>query len=112
LQTVRCKIAESARTFGQDSADQGASLSILGSVERLGNDSSQFSAPRFMPARQSNETTRGLWGRSLLDRPAGLLLTGAGIFVADWMIRREEKQLELAFGQEWVRYKRQVRRWL
>jgi len=30
----------------------------------------------------------------------------------DLFIRREEKQLEEDFGQEWVRYKKQVRRWI
>jgi protein-S-isoprenylcysteine O-methyltransferase Ste14 len=47
-----------------------------------------------------------------LGSPGGLLLTAIAILVADFMIRREERQLERDFGEEWVRYKSQVRRWL
>ena len=46
-----------------------------------------------------------------LGTPAGILLTAMNIPLADWMIRREEKQLEREFGEEWLRYKSQVRRW-
>jgi protein-S-isoprenylcysteine O-methyltransferase Ste14 len=42
----------------------------------------------------------------------GLLLTGFATLAADFMIRREERQLEREFGEEWVRYKNQVRRWI
>lgn len=48
----------------------------------------------------------------ILGSPMGILLTAINIVVADIMIRREEKQLALAFGEDWLRYKRQVRRWL
>jgi protein-S-isoprenylcysteine O-methyltransferase Ste14 len=44
--------------------------------------------------------------------PSGLVLTSLNILVVDFMIRREEKQLERAFGEEWVSYRNRVRRWL
>jgi protein-S-isoprenylcysteine O-methyltransferase Ste14 len=47
-----------------------------------------------------------------LGSPAGLLLTMLHLPFLDLFIRREEKQLERAFGDEWMRYKSQVRRWL
>jgi protein-S-isoprenylcysteine O-methyltransferase Ste14 len=47
-----------------------------------------------------------------LGSPGGLILTVLAVFAADFMIRREEKQLEHDFGEEWLRYKSQVRRWL
>jgi protein-S-isoprenylcysteine O-methyltransferase Ste14 len=47
-----------------------------------------------------------------LGSPGGLILTVAAIIAADFMIRREEKQLEREFGNEWLRYKSEVRRWL
>lgn len=47
-----------------------------------------------------------------LGSPSGILLTALNVLLVDFMIRREEKQLELAFGEEWVHYKNQVRRWL
>jgi protein-S-isoprenylcysteine O-methyltransferase Ste14 len=44
---------------------------------------------------------------------SGLLLTVVNIlFLEFWMIRREEWQLERIFGEEFVRYKSRVRRWL
>ena len=42
----------------------------------------------------------------------GLLLTGFATLATDFMIRREERQLEREFGEECVRYKNQVRRWI
>ena len=47
-----------------------------------------------------------------LGSPSGIVLTALNILLVDFMIRREEKQLEREFGEEWVRYKNQVRRWL
>ncbi len=44
--------------------------------------------------------------------PTGLFLTAINILLMDLWIRREEKQLEQYFGEEWVRYKNRVRRWL
>ena len=44
--------------------------------------------------------------------PGGLVLTAVAIIGAEVMIRREEKQLEHDFGEEWLHYKSQVRRWL
>jgi protein-S-isoprenylcysteine O-methyltransferase Ste14 len=46
-----------------------------------------------------------------LGSPSGLLLTAIAILAADFLIRREERQLEREFGEEWARYKSQVRRW-
>jgi len=52
-------------------------------------------------------------GASLyLGSPGGLILTVVNIFAVDIMIRREKKQLERNFGEEFIRYKRRVRRWL
>src|SRR4029077_16470648 len=48
-----------------------------------------------------------------LGSPSGLALTVINIlFLEFWMIRREEKQLERKFGEEWIRYRSRVRRWL
>src|SRR5262245_46119482 len=47
-----------------------------------------------------------------LGSPGGLLLTGLATLAADFMIRREEKQLEREFGEEWKRYNNQVHRWI
>lgn len=48
----------------------------------------------------------------LFGSPAALIITAINIPLTDWMIRREEKQLEQAFGPEWLSYKKLVRRWL
>ena len=48
----------------------------------------------------------------VLGSPIGLLLTAINIGIVDIMIRREERQLEQAFGDDWLRYKKNVRRWL
>jgi protein-S-isoprenylcysteine O-methyltransferase Ste14 len=47
-----------------------------------------------------------------LGSPTALLLTAIHLPLMDLFVRREEKQLERSFGQEWVRYKEQVRRWI
>jgi protein-S-isoprenylcysteine O-methyltransferase Ste14 len=48
----------------------------------------------------------------LLGSPAALLLTAAHLPLMDLFIRREERQLERDFGDEWRSYARGVRRWL
>jgi protein-S-isoprenylcysteine O-methyltransferase Ste14 len=48
----------------------------------------------------------------LLGSPAALVITIVHLPFVDLFIRREEKQLEKEFGEEWVRYKKQVRRWI
>jgi protein-S-isoprenylcysteine O-methyltransferase Ste14 len=48
----------------------------------------------------------------LLGSPAALLLTAAHLPLIDLFIRREERQLERDFGDEWRSYARGVRRWL
>ena len=47
-----------------------------------------------------------------LGSPVGLLLTAINIVLVDFMIKREERQLEKSFGEEWLNYKKKVRRWL
>ncbi len=47
-----------------------------------------------------------------LGSPGGLILTALVIIVTDFMIRREEKQLEKTFGNKFTNYKKRVRRWL
>jgi protein-S-isoprenylcysteine O-methyltransferase Ste14 len=48
----------------------------------------------------------------IFGSPTGLLLTAIHLPLMDLFIRREEKQLERDFGEEWKAYKKQVRRWL
>jgi protein-S-isoprenylcysteine O-methyltransferase Ste14 len=48
----------------------------------------------------------------ILGSPTGLFLTAISVILVDLFIRREERQLEHAFGEEWLRCKRNVRRWL
>ena len=48
----------------------------------------------------------------LFGSPTTLVATASHIPLMDLFIRREEKQLELAFGEEWRRYAKRVRRWL
>jgi protein-S-isoprenylcysteine O-methyltransferase Ste14 len=53
------------------------------------------------------------FGASLVvGSPSALLVTTIHIPLVDLFIRREEKQLERTFGEEWLRYKERVRRWL
>ena len=47
-----------------------------------------------------------------LGSPSGIVLTAVNIVAVDFMIRREEKQLERDFGEEWASYRSKVRRWL
>lgn len=48
----------------------------------------------------------------LLGSPSGIVLTAINIVAVNFMIAREEKQLEREFGEEWVSYRNRVRRWL
>jgi protein-S-isoprenylcysteine O-methyltransferase Ste14 len=47
-----------------------------------------------------------------LGSPTGVVLTVINLFLVDLFVRREEKQLEQEFGEEWISYKNKVRRWL
>lgn len=48
----------------------------------------------------------------LLGSPAALFITAIHLPFLNLFIRREERQLEKEFGEDWVRYKKQVRRWI
>jgi protein-S-isoprenylcysteine O-methyltransferase Ste14 len=48
----------------------------------------------------------------LLGSPAALVITPLHLPLVDRFIRREERQLEETFGDEWRSYKRRVRRWI
>jgi len=48
----------------------------------------------------------------LLGSPSALVITAVNIPLVDLFIRREEGQLEKDFGEQWIRYKRRVRRWI
>jgi len=48
----------------------------------------------------------------IVGSPGALLITALHLPLVDLFIRREEKQLEREFGEDWVRYKKQVRRWI
>jgi protein-S-isoprenylcysteine O-methyltransferase Ste14 len=48
----------------------------------------------------------------LLGSPSALLITVAHIPLVNLFIRREEGQLERAFGEQWIDYKARVRRWV
>ena len=48
----------------------------------------------------------------LLGSPTAVVATATHIPLMDLFIRREERQLERVFGEEWQRYRKRVRRWL
>lgn len=55
----------------------------------------------------------GFLGAALVaGSPGAIVLTAVGLAATDRMIRREERQLEATFGEEWREYARHVRRWL
>lgn len=49
---------------------------------------------------------------ALLGSPTALFFTAIHLPLMDLFIRREERQLEKDFGEEWLRYKKRVRRWI
>ena len=48
----------------------------------------------------------------LLGSPIAVAITALQLTLVDLFIRREERQLERRFGEDWTRYKRSVRRWI
>jgi len=48
----------------------------------------------------------------LFGSPGALLITAAHLPLVDLFIRREERQLAKTFGEDWIEYKKRVRRWL
>jgi protein-S-isoprenylcysteine O-methyltransferase Ste14 len=48
----------------------------------------------------------------MLGSPTALIATVLHLPLVDQLIRREERQLEQRFGDEWRRYEARVRRWL
>lgn len=47
-----------------------------------------------------------------MGSPMGLLITVLHLPLVDLFIRREEKQLERDFGENWIQYKNRVHRWI
>jgi protein-S-isoprenylcysteine O-methyltransferase Ste14 len=48
----------------------------------------------------------------VLGSPTALIVTALHLPLVDLMIRREERQMEQAFGEQFLSYKRGVRRWI
>jgi protein-S-isoprenylcysteine O-methyltransferase Ste14 len=52
-------------------------------------------------------------GASLVvGSPSAIAITIIGIFITDFFIRREERQLSARFGEEWQQYAKRVGRWI
>ena len=48
----------------------------------------------------------------LFASPAAVFITIIHLPLVDLFIRREERQLERDFGEQWLQYRKRVRRWL
>ena len=48
----------------------------------------------------------------LLHSPAAVIVTALHLPLVDLFIRREERQLERIFGDQWQEYRGRVRRWI
>jgi protein-S-isoprenylcysteine O-methyltransferase Ste14 len=48
----------------------------------------------------------------LFGSPGALLITAAHLPLVDLFIRREERQLQATFGDDWLEYRQRVRRWV
>jgi protein-S-isoprenylcysteine O-methyltransferase Ste14 len=48
----------------------------------------------------------------VLGSPAALIITALHLPLVDVFIRREERQLGRQFGEAWLHYRNQVRRWI
>jgi len=53
-----------------------------------------------------------LGAASLLGSPAAVFVTIIHLPFVDLFIRREERQLEREFGEQWLQYRKRVRRWI
>lgn len=48
----------------------------------------------------------------LFGSPVAVFITILHLPLVDVFIRREERQLERDFGEDWLQYRKRVRRWL
>jgi protein-S-isoprenylcysteine O-methyltransferase Ste14 len=48
----------------------------------------------------------------LLGSPSALFITAIHLPLVDLFIKREEEQLQREFGEQWLSYKKRVRRWV
>ena len=54
----------------------------------------------------------GVGAALTLGSLAALVITALHFPLVDLFIRREERQMEQQFGEDWLRYRNQVRRWM